>query len=894
MTEAPDVQYEMPKAYEPGKVEQKWYQFWLEKDYFKPRIDQGKKPFVIIMPPPNVTGELHIGHALTATLEDIMTRWHRMKGNPSLWLPGVDHAGIAAQVVVEQLLAEEGLNRHQLGRDKFLERMRQWAQNCRQTIASQHQRLGASCDWSRERFTLDEEPSRAVRTAFVRLYEKGLIYRGVRIINWCPRCATALSDLEVDHKDIQGHLWYVRYPLAENRNKYITVATTRPETILGDTAVAVNPEDERFKNMLGKKVILPAVNRAIPIVADEAVDPAFGTGAVKITPAHDPVDFEVAERRGLPLVNILNLDATMNENAGPYAGLERFACRNAILADLEKDGLLVKIEPYSHSVGHCDRCQTVIEPIASKQWFIKTPTLAKPAIDAVTDGRITIIPERFTKVYLNWMENIRDWCISRQLWWGHRIPVWYCHDCGELTVTIDEAKSCGHCGSANIEQDPDVLDTWFSSALWTHSTLGWPDDTEDLRYFYPTTVMETGYDILFFWVARMIMMGLEDTGNIPFNTVYLHGLIRDEKGEKMSKIKGNVLNPIDTLEEYGTDALRFALSTGTSPGNDIKLTSSRLEAGRNFANKLWNATRFVVRSIEPEHANTKIQQDRLPVEDRWILSRLNRTILSVTGLMEDFQFGEAQRQLYDFLWGEFCDWYIEIAKIRLRSAAEGALSPIPVLVHVLETSLRLLHPYMPFVTEELWQNLKKRLPSDWQAQESIMVAAYPEADDTAIDPEAEQIMESVIEIIHSIRNARAQYKVESARWVEAQIYAGEFTTSIVPYSQTIQTLARARPITFLASRQQDRPSKNALVLVLKDTEVIIPMESMVDVEAEKKRLQQEIEQNQAELARLQDRLGDQAFLAKAPANVIDKERDKLALRKDKLERLKQQLARFQA
>jgi len=891
MTEA-KTQYEMPKAYEPGKVEQKWYQFWLEKGYFKPRIDPKKKPFVIIMPPPNVTGELHVGHALTATLEDIMTRWHRMKGEPTLWLPGVDHAGIAAQVVVEQLLAKEGLDRHQIGREKFIERMWQWAKECRQTIAKQHQRLGVSCDWSQEHFTLDEGPSRAVRTAFVRLYDKGLIYRGERIINWCPRCTTALSDLEVDHKDIQGHLYYVRYPLAESEKDFITVATTRPETILGDTAVAVNPNDKRFKTMLGKKVILPAVHRAIPVIADEAVDPAFGTGAVKITPAHDPVDFEVAQRQGLPSVNILNPDATMNENAGPYAGLDRFSCRQAILSDLEKDGLLVKVEPYAHSVGHCDRCQTVIEPIASKQWFINTQPLAQPAIKAVVDGHITIIPERFTKVYLNWMENIRDWCISRQLWWGHRIPVWYCQDCSELTVTTDEAKSCQHCGSANIEQDPDVLDTWFSSALWTHSTLGWPDDTESLRYFYPTTVMETGYDIIFFWVARMIMMGLEDTGDIPFRTVYLHGLVRDEKGEKMSKIKGNVLNPIDTLEKYGTDALRMALSTGTSPGNDIKLTSSRLEASRNFANKLWNATRFVVRSIESGSSDMTIQWNLLSIEDRWILSRLNRTISNVTNLMEDFQFGEAQRQTHDFLWGEFCDWYIEIAKIRLQPATKEAASPLPILVYVLETSLRLLHPYMPFITEELWQNLKRRLPSDWQAAESIMVATCPRAEDSAIDPQAERIMESLIEIIHSIRNARAQYKVEKTKWIEAQIYAGKLTPDIAAHSETIQTLARVRPVTFLNSRRQGPSSENALVLVLKEAEVIIPMESMINLEAERKRLQKEIEQNQAEITRLEARLNDRAFLTKAPATVVDKEHQKLHTIIDKLERLKQQIPKL--
>ena len=889
MTEAPNVQDEMPKAYEPGQVEQKWYQFWLEKGYFKPEIDPEKKPFVIIMPPPNVTGELHIGHALTATLEDIMTRWHRMKGDPTLWLPGVDHAGIATQVVVEQMLAKEGLDRHKLGREKTQERIRQWAESRREIIAQQHERMGASCDWSRERYTLDEGPSRAVRTAFVRLYNKGLIYRGERIINWCPRCATAISDLEVDHKDIQGHLYYVQYPLAESNKGFITVATTRPETILGDTAVAVNPRDERFKAILGKKVILPAVNRVIPIVADEAVDPAFGTGAVKITPAHDPVDFEVAQRQGLPLVNILNPDATMNENAGPYIGLDRFSCRQAILSDLEKDGLLVKVEPYTHSVGHCQRCQTVIEPLASKQWFINTQPLAQPAIKAVLDGRITIIPPRFTKVYLNWMENIRDWCISRQLWWGHRIPVWYCHDCGELTVSVDDAKACSHCGSANISQDPDVLDTWFSSALWTHSTLGWPDDTEDLRYFYPTTVMETGYDILFFWIARMVMMGLEDTGDIPFHTVYLHGLIRDEKGEKMSKIKGNVLNPIDTLEKYGTDALRFALSTGTSPGNDIKLAPSRLEAGRNFTNKLWNATRFVVRCIEPEGTELKIQQTFLPVEDRWILSRLSRTVSSVTSLMEDFQFGEAQRQIHDFLWGEFCDWYIEIAKIRLRSGAKEVPSPVPVLVYVLETSLRLLHPYMPFVTEELWQNLKSRLPSDWQVAESIMIAAYPEAEDEAIDPEAERVMESVIEIIRSIRNKRREFKVESSKRIPAQIDAGELLSAISSHAQTIQTLAKIEPITFGDSSGKSPVWGDAMSLGLilqRGIKVSIPLKDMFDLEAERKRLQREIEQSQAEVARLEARLKDQDFLTRAPAAVVDKERQKLAAIKDKLERLR--------
>ena len=890
MAKSTETHSDMPKAYEPQKVEQKWYRFWLEKDYFRAEIDPKKKPFVVIMPLPNITGGLHMGHVCFLTPEDVMTRWHRMKGDSALWLPGIDHAGIAAQVVVEQQLAEEGTDRHKMGREKFLERMYRWAEECRQTITEQEQRVGASCDWSREKFTLEEGPSRAVRTAFLRLYEKGLIYRGERIINWCPRCATALSDLETDHKDIQGNLYYVRYPLAGTK-EFITVATTRPETILGDTAVAVNPKDKRFKGVVGKKVILPAVNREIAVIADEAVDPEFGTGAVKITPAHDPVDFEVAQRHDLPLVNILNPDVTMNENAGPYKGMDRYDCRKAIVADLKKSGQLLKIEPYGHSVGHCMRCQTVIEPTASRQWFIKTEPLAKPAIDAVTSGRINIIPERFTKVYLNWMENIRDWCISRQLWWGHRIPVWYCADCGELTVSVDDVKKCDHCGSSKVEQDPDVLDTWFSSALWTHSTLGWPDDTADLRYFYPTTVMETGYDILFFWVARMIMMGLEDVGDIPFSTVYLHGLLRDEKGEKMSKVKGNVLDPVDTVDKYGTDALRFALATDVAPGNDINLTKARLEAGRNFANKLWNAARFVVRSIETKDIALSIEREELGVEERWILSRLSRTNNSVVKLMESFQFGEALRQLHDFIWGEFCDWYIELAKIRLN--AKDA-SPLPVLVYVLETSLRLLHPFMPFVTEELWQNLKQRLPAGWQKTESIMVAAYPEADKKAVDPEAERIMAAIIEIVRAIRNARAEHMVASNKWIEARVFAGELTAAITPHTPAIQRLARAKPVSFGEGRGEAKPKEKVLALVLKSSEVIIPMESMVDLKAEQKRLEGEIAQSQTQIASIEGRLKDKAFLAKAPKSVVAKEREKLAERKDKLKRLKEQLARFKS
>lgn len=901
---------EIAKAYEPGQVEQKWYRFWLEQGYFTPKIDRRRKPFVIIMPPPNVTGELHLGHALTATLEDIMVRWHRMKGEPTLWLPGVDHAGIATQVVVEQKLAQEGLDRHKLGREKFLEQVWEWVGKSRSAITYQHQRLGASCDWTRERFTLDEGPSRAVHTAFARLYNKGLIYRGERLINWCPRCLTALSDLEVQHKEVAGRLYYLRYPFADG-DGFITVATTRPETYLGDTAVAVNPEDKRFTAVVGKKVVLPVIGRVIPIITDAAVDQSFGTGAVKITPGHDPVDFEISERQGLPVINIMNPDATMNEEAGPYASLDRFICRQKVVEDFEKAGLLEKVEPYSHSVGHCDRCQTMVEPRVSKQWFVRVAPLAKAAIKVVTEGDIVIIPQRFTKIYLNWMENIRDWCISRQLWWGHRIPVWYCQKCEGLTVAVDEPKACQHCGSADIFQDPDVLDTWFSSALWPHSTLGWPDDTEDFRYFYPTSVMETGYDILFFWVARMIMMGLEDTGNIPFRVVYLHGLIRDEKGEKMSKMRGNVLNPTELIEQYGADALRFAITVGTAPGNDVNLGKDRLEAGRNFANKLWNAARFVFSNLDAdkEKANRVLtelaQLARLKgvdicralamaastshVEDRWIVSRLHSLILDVDELLSDYQFGEAERRIHDFFWGEFCDWYIEISKIRL---AHPNSSPLPYLAIVLETTLRLLHPFMPFITEELWQGLKKRLPEGLLIAPSIMVARYPKAYRRAIDPQAERVIGAVIEIVRAIRNARAEHKVAAGNWIEARIYTDDLKSAIASQSAAIETLARAKPVVVLSREERQRDREKGLVMVLKEAEIILPWEGMVDVVAERQRLEKEMALVQNEISRLEQRLKDERFLSKAPAAVVEKERQKLQSHQDRLERLKQELEQF--
>ena len=891
---------EIPSAYEPGKIEKKWYDFWLKQGYFSPRIDPKKKPFVIIMPPTNVTGELHLGHALTATLEDIMVRWHRMKGESTLWLPGTDHAGIATQVVVERQLAGQGQTKDEIGREKFTKLTWEWANKSRENIRRQHQLLGASCDWTREKFTLDEGPNKAVRTAFVRLYDKGLIYRGERMINWCPRCRTALSDLEVEHKDIVGHLYYIRYPLSQGKG-FVTVATTRPETFLGDTAVAVNPQDKRYKNLIGKSVTLPIIDKEIPIIADDAVDTSFGTGALKITPAHDPTDFEVAQRHNLPLVDIMNPDATMNENAGPYHGLERFACRDKVLADLQNKKLLEKIEPYSQSVGHCGRCQTMIEPKVSLQWFVQTQPLARAAIEVVKEGRVTIIPEHFTKIYFDWMENIKDWCISRQLWWGHRIPVWYCQDCAKVTAAVDEPTACIHCGSKQIIQDSDVLDTWFSSALWPHSTLGWPEDTDDLRYFYPGSVMETGYDILFFWVARMIMMGLEDTGEIPFHTVYLHGLIRDESGEKMSKLRGNVINPSEAISKYGVDALRFALTTGSSPGNDINLGKGRLESSRNFVNKLWNATRFILQSLDAEGLKAQaIELQPRRIEDQWIDSQLNRLIKNVTRLIEEFQFGEAEQQIYDFVWSKFCDWYIEIAKIRLRphpalsTAGEGFgdVSPLPFLANTLEKSLRLLHPFMPFVTEELWQSLKQRLPGEGQVLASIMIAPYPIADDKAFAPEAERVMDSVIEIVRSIRNVRAQYKVKPSKWIEARVYTGELLSSLSAEANMIETLAKVRPLTILGRQKRESTKNRDLVLVLKEAEVVVPLAGMVDQLAEEQRLVKESEEIRERIAQIETRLRDNAFLSKAPAQVIEKEKQKLAMFEDKLKRLHQELSQL--
>jgi valyl-tRNA synthetase len=969
---------ELPKTYDPHSVEKRLYDWWEQQGYFAPetQFERGwasreQRPFVISMPPSNITGELHIGHALVMAIEDMMIRWHRMRGEPTLWLPGNDHASIGTHNVIEQaldkrtaddLLREIGyplpddncpLTRYDLGREWFVRLGWAWKERYGGAINHQLRRLGASCDWKRERFTMDEGLSRAVRTAFVQLYHKGLIYRGYYMVNWCPRCGTAVSDLEVIHQDEATHLWYVRYPLigggwegapplsppklggmkggaewssgrwAKGATEWIEVATTRPETILGDTAVAVNPDDDRYTEMVGRTAVLPAIGRRIPIIADSAVDPDFGTGAVKVTPAHDPTDYEIGRRHGLEMPDVLNDDATMSELAGPYAGQGTYECRRNMVADLEKEGLLVRIEDHQHALGHCQRCDRVIEPRLSTQWFVKIKPLAEAAIDAVRDGRIHIIPERFDKVYFHWMENIRDWCISRQLYWGHRIPVWYCDDCDELTVTIEDPISCQACGSTNIRQDPDILDTWFSSALWPFSTLGWPDDTEDLRYFYPTTILETGYDILFFWVARMIMMGLECAGDIPFHYVYLHGMVRDGQGQKMSRSKGNVIDPLEVINEYGSDALRLTLLTGSTPGNDVNLSLTRVEANRNFANKIWNAARFLISALaakrpsgqafQPLDAATLRRYDALTLSDRWILSRHNRLIQNVTRLMEDWQFGEAGRQIYDFLWGEYCDWFIEMSKIRLYGEDDEAREAAQqVLVHVLDRTLRLLHPFMPFVTEEIWQHLKASgnqeirksgdrdaaqipdsLITDWmQWPEALIVAPWPEPSPT--DEAAEAEMALIMEMVRAIRNARAEYSVEPGRRIEAIIAAGEEYDLLTSQRDILITLARLDAEKLHIAHTLEEKPIHALALVVGGMEIYLPLAGMVDLEKEHQRLTAEIEEITKGIARSEKLLANEDFLSKAPEQVVQRERDKLADYRQRQAKLQEQLQSLQA
>ncbi len=881
---------EMPRAYSPKDVEEPLNRFWMEKGYFTPEVDLSKKPFVVIMPPPNVTGDLHLGHALTMFIQDILVRWHRMMGEAALWLPGKDHAGIATQVVVERQLANEGTSRQELGREKFLERMWDWVGRYESNIDGQLKRMGASCDWSRLCFTLDPGPSRAVRTTFAILYEKGLIYRGERIINWCIRCSTALSDLEVDYEEEDGSLFYVNYPL-EDGEGFITVATTRPETMFGDTGVAVHPEDPRYRPLLGRNVMLPLINRPIPVVGDDAIDPEFGTGVLKVTPGHDTVDFEIGQRHDLPIVMALDDRGILTEAAGQFQSQERFEARRNTVAELERQGFLVKTEPLRHSIGHCQRCATVVEPLVSKQWFIKIQPLAQPAVDAVKKGQVRIVPERFSRVYINWMENIRDWCISRQLWWGHRIPVWYCGRCDGLTVSVEDATHCQHCGSSDISQDPDVLDTWFSSGLWTHSTLGWPDESEDLDYFYPSQVMVTGYDILFFWVARMIMQGIENMGQPPFETVFLHGLVRDAEGKKMSKTTGNVLDPLELMETYGTDALRFALTTGAAPGNDLRLSNGKLESSRNFANKLWNASRFVIGSLENADALRGWHElpDVTHREDRWILSRLNRVVGRTRYYLERFEIGEAQREVYDFLWNEFCDWYIEFAKIRMRECASP--SPLPTLAHVLEKTLRLLHPFMPFVTEEVWQRLTRQLPEEGALTDSIMVAPYPEEDPARMDDSAEAEVSQIITLVRSIRNVRAQLRINPRQELQASLDHQGHDYLVGEEAEAVKGLARLGNLRGAESSESSQES-GIVKVVAGEVVVALPLGKVTDLAEERRRLEGERDEASKHLKRVDSLLARPQFRAKAPEHVVEREQERAQSLQQRLERLEEVLAQL--
>ena len=904
---------DIPRAYNPADVEQRVYQNWLDKSYFSAKIDPARDPFTIIMPPPNVTGELHLGHALEKAVEDALVRWHRMLGEPTLWLPGTDHAGIATQWAVERQLADEGRDRHQLGREAFVDLVWEHVGKYGGIIHEQSRRLGISADWSRHKFTLDPGPSKAVRTTFVHLYNKGLIYRHERIINWCPRCATALSDLEVDFQEQDGTLYYIRYPLeplspsqstleegmVEGQSEdFITVATTRPETMLGDTGVAVNPEDSRYQHLVGRRAILPIMGRSMPIVGDTAISQEFGTGALKVTPGHDATDFDIGQRHQLEIVNIIGLDGNLTGAAGKYIGVERFQARREVVSELQALGLLEKEEDYRHSVGHCQRCDSVVEPLVSLQWFVNLGSSDQPdsiagrAHAAVAGDEIRIVPERFVRVYLNWLENIRDWCISRQLWWGHRIPVWYCDDCGHLTVSIEDATACETCQSSKLHQDPDVLDTWFSSGLWPHSTLGWPEDTEDLRYFYPTSVLETGYDILFFWVARMIMLGIENTGQVPFRTVFIHGLVRDSTGAKMSKTRGNTMDPLELLQRYGTDALRFALTTGTAPGNDLRFTEGRMESARNFANKVWNAARFVFYSLEGKSGLDGWFEPATPEhrEDRWIVSRLDRLIGEVNQSLENFELGDAQQKLYDFIWSDFCDWYIEMAKIRLRSGSEP--SPLPTLAHVLESTLRMLHPFMPFITEEIWQNLLARLPREGNLPESIMISPYPQVESPRQDSQAEQEISLVMEAIRAVRNARAQLHIPANQHLEALVDANGLQDAIEEEAEVIRVLSRVEPLHILSGVSDQFDSARGITLVVNPLVVRLPLDGVVDLPAETQRLRKERDDCVNNLERVSALVSNPAFRAKAKPEVVETEEERLKSleeRKQRLEEILEQL-----
>jgi len=878
---------DMAKAYDPKQFEQPLYAWWEKQGFFKPEIaGKAAKPFVISMPPPNVTGALHLGHALTASNEDLMIRYHRMNGRAALWVPGTDHAGIATQLQVEKAVRAEGTSREEMGREAFLKRTWEWKEKYDGVIAEQHRRLGASCDWDRERFTLDEGLSRAVREAFVRLYDKGLIYRSEYLINWSPGLQTAVSDLEVEYTEEEGKLYFFKYMLADSE-EYIPVATTRPETILGDTAVAVHPEDERYRHLIGRECVVPMLNRRIVVIGDEYVTREFGTGALKVTPGHDPNDFNLGKKHNLPVINMMNKNATINENGGAYTGLDRFDCRQKLWADMTAAGLTLEVKPHRMQVPRSQRGGEVVEPMVSTQWFVKMQPLADPALKAVADGKITIVPERFNKIYNHWLENIRDWCISRQLWWGHRIPVWYCADCQGMTVARQDPTECQHCQSSHIEQDPDVLDTWFSSGLWPFSTLGWPDETPDLRRYYPTSVMETGYDILFFWVARMIMSGLEYTEEPPFHTVYLHGLIRDEHGKKMSKTTGNVIDPLEAMEQYGTDALRFTLLTGSTPGQDMNFSLERVAANRNFCNKIWNAARFVVANVDLNTpANATLNLAQLTVPDRWILGRVNQVTAEVTRLIEDYNFGEAGRQLYDFFWSEFADWYIEISKIGLQSPlAHVRKTTQQILVHVLEKTLRLLHPYIPFITESAWLHLPHQ-------GSSLMVASWPKSYGR-LDETVNGHMAILMEVIRTIRNIRSEYNVEPAKWISATVVAGDNYALLQRHREVIVKLARLDDQAFnLVTQLETKPTQSAAQVIGSGLEIYLPLAGMIDLTAERTRLNKEIANLEKRILSGQAKLSNESFVSKAPAAVVAKERETLADMALQVEKLQAQLGQL--
>ncbi len=863
---------ELPKVYDPKSVEKRVYQMWVDGGYFHAERDRSKKPFTIVIPPPNVTGQLHLGHAFDETLQDVLIRYKRMMGYSALWLPGYDHAGIATQIKVEEQLRGEGLTRFDLGREKFLDRVWDWKNKYGDRIVEQLKTLGSSCDWERQRFTMDEGCSKAVREVFCSLYEKGLIYKGKRIINWCPHCTTALSDAEVEYEEKPGKLWHIRYPLSDGSG-YVTVATTRPETMLGDSGVAVNPEDERYTDLVGKTCILPLVNREIPIVADEYVDRTFGTGCVKMTPCHDPNDFEVGLRHDLEQILVIDGEGRII-NGGKYNGMDRYEARKAIVADLEEQGYLVKIEDHVHNVGTCYRCHSDVEPLASDQWFVKMEPLAREAIRVVEDGTIKFVPDRFAKTYLNWMHNVRDWCISRQLWWGHQIPAWYCNDCGHMTVSRTDPTECEHCHSKNIERDPDVLDTWFSSALWPFSTLGWPDKTEDLEYFYPTDVLVTGYDIIFFWVARMIFSGMEHTGKAPFKTVLIHGLIRDPQGKKMSKSAGNGVDPIEMIDRYGADALRFNIITGNSPGNDMRFYTERCEAMRNFANKIWNASRFVMMNLTVEDAELP---DKLELPDKWVLSKLNALMGEVNDNFDRFELGIAAQKIYDFIWDTFCDWYIELSKPRL---AEGDEDVQRVLLYVLTDVLKLLHPFMPFITEEIYQALP-------HGKSALIIEDYPVYDEKLSFPEEEADLEKVMDAVSAIRSKRSAMNVPPSRRSKVIISTAtpEHFRAGAPY---IMRLASASEVEVTAE-SQDEEREGMVTVVTHSARVFLPLRELVDLDAERERIEKELKKNRGFLEGQMKKLSNEAFISRAPENVVRTEREKAEKLRSLIENLEKSL-----